>query len=152
MDKENLAYYDTKNKERMNAADAKILEQAKKYADGLATNYDSAGKAKTLVDALEHGAVKTNTDALKTLNGDEQTEDSVKKQIVDAFNDFSTKVSDNDVVDTFKELVDYAATHKGEAASMASDITALQGKVSELESVSFTAIPKERIDEIFAQE
>lgn len=58
--------------------------------------------------------------SIETLNG--TGAGSVKKQIDDAFNEFSTKVSDDDVVNTYKELIDYAAEHKGEAATFAGDI------------------------------
>lgn len=45
-------------------ADAKVLSDAKGYADGLADNYDPAGTAQTKVDALANGQVKANTDTI----------------------------------------------------------------------------------------
>lgn len=66
--------------------------------------------------------ITANKNAIDVLNGD--AEGSVNKKIDDAFNDFATKVSDDGVVNTYKELVDYAAAHKGEAATMAGNIAA----------------------------
>ena len=79
-----LGYYDEKLKAWVSAADAAVLEDAKEYADGLATNYDAAGTAQTKVDALANGAVKDNTDAIAKLNGDASTEGSVAKAVADA--------------------------------------------------------------------
>lgn len=49
-----------------------------------------------------------------------------------AIDDFANKVSDDGVVNTMKELVDYVAEHGPEAAEMAGDITKLQGVVNSL--------------------
>ena len=98
------------------------------------TKTDAASKlteAKEYTDALANGQVKTNTEAIATLNGDNAVAGSVDKKITDAINDFSTKVTDNGTIDTFKELVDYVGTHGGEAAEMASAIDALETKVGE---------------------
>lgn len=75
---------------------------------------------------------KAEQSAIDTLNG--TGEGSVKKAIDDAFNDFSTKVTDDAVVNSYKELIDWAATHGGEAAEMAgaiSDLEALIGTLPE---------------------
>lgn len=81
--------------------------------------YDAKGSAaqalvdaKAYTDELANGAVKTNTDAIATLNG--TGEGSVDAKITAAFNDFSSKVSDDAVVNTYKELIDYAAEHGAE--------------------------------------
>lgn len=83
-------------------------------------------------DTALAGRVTTVEGAISTLNG--EGVGSVKKQIDDAFNDFATKVSDDNVVNTFKELVDYCATHSSEAAEMAGDIQANATAISELET------------------
>lgn len=81
-------------------------------------------------------AVKTkaaaNESAIGILNG--EGEGSVKKQIDAAFNDFATKISDDGVVNTYKELVDYCATHSADAAKMAGDIKTNATAISELET------------------
>lgn len=69
-----------------------------------------------------NAAVKANTDAIAVLNGNSSTEGSVDKKVADALNDFATKLSDDGTVNTYKELIDYAAEH-------GSDFTELVGEV-----------------------
>lgn len=72
----------------------------------------------------------TRVETLETqMNG--TGEDSVDAKIDAKINEFATAISDNETVDTFKELVDYVANHGGEAATLAADITNLQGLVGE---------------------
>ena len=84
----------------------------------------------TEMDAVEAKAAANET-AIGVLNGDGAG--SVKKKIDDAFNDFATKISDDGVVNTYKELVDYCATHSADAAKMAGDISANKTAIAELE-------------------
>ena len=62
-----LTTYDEKIKEHINTKDASILQQSKSYSDSLSDNYDPAGKAATLVEALENGQVATNKNDIATL-------------------------------------------------------------------------------------
>lgn len=62
-------------------------------------------------------------------------EGSVDAKITNKINEFATNVTDDGVVNSYKELIDYVANHGGEAATMAADITALQGLVGD-ESVA----------------
>ncbi|MBP3630835.1 MAG: hypothetical protein J6J23_05040 [Clostridia bacterium] len=64
--------------------DTSTLDEAKTYADGLADNYDAAGTAATKMQELADGQVKTNKEDIEKLNGDEDTEGSVKKAVKDA--------------------------------------------------------------------
>lgn len=66
---------------------------------------------------------------VNTLNGDENVDGSVLKIVNDAINKFATDVTDDGVVNSYKELIDYVAGHGSEAANMAADITALQALV-----------------------
>lgn len=59
------------------------------------------------------------------------SEDSINKKIDAKINEFADKISDNGTVDTFKELVDYVASHGEEAANMAADIVNLQELVGD---------------------
>lgn len=80
-----LSLYDEKIKKLISDADAAALDSAKKYADGLATNYDAAGTAATKagealdsaksyadgkVNELANGAVKNNADAIAAIKDD----------------------------------------------------------------------------------
>lgn len=110
----------------------------------LANTYDAKGAAaQALTDA------KTYADGLVAgLNG--TGAGSVDKKITDAFNDFATKVTDDGVVNSYKELIDWAATHGAEAAEMAGAITALQnilaGIGGEGESATVVAYVQAAID------
>ena len=66
--------------------------------------------------------VSANASAISTLNG--TGAGSVAKAIDDAFDDFSTKVSDDGVVNTYKELIDYAASHSAEFTELVGEVTA----------------------------
>lgn len=102
-----------------------------------------AQTAATYDDTAVKASIKSNADAIATLNGASTVTGSVDKKIADAINDFATKVSDNDTVDTFKELIDYAATHKGEYSTLSGEVQAnktaiatLNGKDTEAGSVA----------------
>ena len=83
------------------------------------------------VTSLANGAVKANTDAITKLNGNSTVEGSVDKKILDALNDFMSKETADDVVNTYKELIDYAATHGAEAIEMATAIDNLEKSLAE---------------------
>lgn len=58
-------------------------------------------------------------------------EGSVDKKIDAKINEFATNISDDGIVNSYKELIDYVVEHGGEAAAMAADITVLKGLVGE---------------------
>lgn len=58
-------------------------------------------------------------------------DDSIDKKIDAKINEFAIKVSDDGVVNTIKELVDYVADHGPKAADMATDILTLQQLVGD---------------------
>lgn len=70
-----------------------------------------------------------NTEALVVLNG--TGEGSVVKIVNDAINDFATKISDDGTVNTFKELVDYAASHSAEIVELVGEVSAVKEKNAE---------------------
>lgn len=74
-----------------------------------------------LADALKAEIdAKAKQADLDTLTG--TGEGSIQKMIDDAFNDFSTKVTDDNVVNSYKELIDWVAAHGSEATEMAAGI------------------------------
>lgn len=73
------------------------------------------------IEAVDAKAEENKT-AIATLNG--SGEGSVDAKITAAFNDFSTKVSDDSVVNTYKELIDYAAEHGAEFTELVGTVTA----------------------------
>ena len=81
-----------------------------------------AQAAATYDDTTIKASIKANTDAITKLNGADTVDGSVDKKIKDAINKFATDVSDNDTVDTFKELIDYAASHQGEYSTLSGEV------------------------------
>ena len=86
-----------------------------------------AQTAATYNDAAVKADIKANADAIDILNG--TGAGSVDKKVADAINKFATDVSDDGVVNSYKELIEWVATHGSEAAEMADAISALQGIV-----------------------
>lgn len=93
LDLTGLKNYDEKSKAHIKQGDDKTLADAKKYADELADNYDAAGTAESKVQELANGAVKSNTEAIAKLNGNETTEGSVKKAVADAKSELNAAIS-----------------------------------------------------------
>ena len=119
--------------EKIKAEDEQILQNAKDYADSLADNYDTAGTAATKVQELADGQVKTNTEAIEKLNGDEATEGSVKKAVKDAKDEIEGEIgtleslatTDKDnIVDAINEVRrSVSAGGTAAAISIATDTT-----------------------------
>lgn len=106
--------------------------QLTKGADGkvawVIPSTDTVDGLQTTVSGLAN-RVTLNENAIATLNGN--GEGSVSKAVNDAIDEFAVDISDNGIVDTFKELVDYVADHAPEAADMAADIAELQRYVGD---------------------
>lgn len=86
-----------------------------------------AQTAATYDDTDVKADIKANADAIDVLNG--TGAGSVDKKVTDAINKFATDVSDDGVVNSYKELIDWVSTHGSEAAEMSAAITALQNIV-----------------------
>lgn len=107
-------YDDTQVKADIAAIEADYLKAADKteLADAIAAE-------KTRAEAAE----QVNADAIAILNGNASVNGSVDKKVADAINVFATQMSDDNTVNTYKELINYAATHGAE-------FTELVGKVA----------------------
>ena len=111
-------------------------EEANKVKDeilGTSGDGDSIGKLREDVDNV--------TEAVETLNGSDTTEGSVDKKIKDAINEFATNVSNDDTINTFKELVDYVAGVDGgdKLATAIAQINANKGAIETLNGSATTA-------------
>lgn len=76
---------------------------------------------------------KAKQSDIDTLTG--TGEGSISKMINDAFNDFSTKVTDDGVVNSYKELIDWVAEHGAEATEMAAGISANTTAIDNLKNL-----------------
>lgn len=83
-----------------------------------------AALAAVIAGKAEAADVTALTGRVDTLTGD--GEGSITKQIDAALNKFATDVTDDGVVNSYKELIDWVAEHGGDAANMAAAITALE--------------------------
>lgn len=122
LDLTQLTAYDTKLKAHIDSKDEAQLNAAKSYADSLAANYDAVGTAKTLVDALTNGQVKTNKDDIAVLKG--TGEGSVSKAVSDAKSALEAKIT---AVDT------KAAGAQTAAEAAQADVDALEAKVGNVD-------------------
>lgn len=122
-------------------ADAQVLADAKTYADTKA--YD---------DAKLQARIKANEDAIGVLNGGVTENGSVAKQVNDAINTFINQVSDNDTVDTFKELIQYANTHKGEYSTLAGSVQANTNAIKGITDDYLKSSDKNELTGLIAQE
>lgn len=105
--------------------DTEVRELIKGNADEIATLKEK--------DTAIESRVKANEDALAILNG--ESDGSVKKTVDDAINKFATDVTDDAVVNSYKELIDWVAEHGSEAAEMAAAIKENETAISELETL-----------------
>ena len=102
-----------------------MAQEIKKYVDltGL-THYDE--KIKGAIDEKVKAAkyddtqvkadIKSNADAIKTLNGNAQTEGSVAKQVADAVAKIIAEAPE--AYDTLKEIATWISTHENDASAM----------------------------------
>ena len=104
---ERLTQYDGLIKALIASADSTTLQSAQDYADGLAPNYDAAGTAQSLVNALANGAVATNTSDITTIKGNIGTMADLAeglynagdtRDLVTALNNINTKMATNGAV------------------------------------------------------
>jgi len=73
-----------------------------------------------------------NASAIEILNG--EGDGSVKQSIDNAFNEFAANVTNDDVVNTYKELIDYAATHGPEFVALVGEVDTIDSHVGEIEA------------------
>lgn len=77
--------------------------------------------------------VSANADAIDTLNGNESTEGSVLKTVKDEINAWANKVSADETINTFKEVIDYISDHGGEFNKLIGQVTDLDGRLDNAE-------------------
>lgn len=96
----------------------------------------------TYDDTAVRGLIKNNKDAIDVLKGGDTIEGSVAKSVKDAINDFSTKISEDGTVNTFKELVDYVAAHGSEYTDAIADIAANKSAIDTLKGTGAGSVSK----------
>ena len=89
--------------------------------------------------ARAEAAEKVNADAIAVLNGNTSVEGSVDKKVADAINEFATQMSDDNTVNTYKELINYAATHGAEFTELVGEVDANTQAIATLNGDATTA-------------
>ena len=108
----------TETVDGLKAAVAGLQSDVKTIQDIVAPSEEGKQPLLTRVETLE-----------EQMNG--KGENSVDKKIDAKINEFATNITDDEVVNSYKELIDYVANHGGEAATLAADITLLQSLVGD---------------------
>ena len=92
-----------------------IVEQLQKDVKKINTNIGEVPAGKTLIELIGEakyddtalvGRVSANETAIAGMNA------TIEAKVAEGINEFATKLVENDVVDTFKELIDYVAKPK----------------------------------------
>ena len=105
-----------------------------------------AQTAATYDDTAVKASIKANTDAITTLNADEKTNGSVKKQVADAV---AKIVADApEAYDTLVEIADWISTHSNDASAMNTAITKLQGILAGIGGEGEKATVKAYVDDM----
>lgn len=137
------------------AAAQKAGDDAKADVDALAGKVGTVPESKTVVqmiadaqadatydDTALKARVTANETAINTLNGSSTVPGSVDKKVADAINDFATKVSDDSTVNTFKELIDYAASHKNEYSTLSGEVQKNTNAINTLNGTGAGSVSK----------
>lgn len=77
--------------------------------------------------------IEANEEAIEVLNG--VGEGSVQKQINDAIDSFANKLTDDGTVNTFKELVEYAAENAGDLGALILRVDNIEAKDKEQDAL-----------------
>lgn len=105
------------------------------------TKTDAESMAQGKVDTLANGAVKANTEAIATLNGNDTVEGSVDKKIKDAINAFAGSADSDNVIENVTELLNYVNDVDGSKtlAEAIAQIADNKGKIETLNGGNTTA-------------
>ena len=116
--------------------DQAVADLAAVVADYLKTSDKEALQA--LITALD-GRVTVNENGIATLNGNSSVEGSVDKKIADAINAFATQMTDDGTVNTYKEALEYIATHGSEYTALLGEVTNNKNAIATLNGDASTA-------------
>ena len=111
---------------------------------------EEAQAAATYDDAAVKADIKKNADAIDVLNGTSAVDGSVAKKVDTAINEYANKVSDDSTINTFKELIDYAAAHQGEYSTLSGDVQKNTTAIATLNGDGAGSVDKKVADAIAA--
>lgn len=109
-----------------------------------------AQAAATYNDAAVKADIKKNADAIDVLNGTSAVDGSVAKKVDTAINEWAAKVSDDSTINTFKELIDYAAAHQDEYSTLSGEVQTNTTAIETLNGDGAGSVNKKVADAIAA--
>lgn len=124
--------YKTTNNEAV-ATNASGIEANKTAIEEIQGDYLTSTDKTQIQDDITKVSEKAtaNASAIEILNG--EGNGSVKQSIDNAFNEFAANVTNDDVINTYKELIDYAATHGPEFTELVGNVDTINTHVGEVE-------------------
>ena len=128
-----LESYKVTNNEAV-STNASGIEANKTAIETIQGDYLTSTDKTQLQDDISKVSEKAtaNASAIEVLNG--EGDGSVKQSIDNAFNEFATNVTNDDVVNTYKELIDYAAKHGPEFTELVGKVDTINTHVGEVET------------------
>lgn len=116
------------------STNASGIETNKNAIEAIQADYLTSTDKTQLQDSIDELSEKVteNTSAIEVLNGDGAG--SVKQSIDNAFNEFAANMSDDGVINTYKELIDYAAQHGPEFTELVGKVDTIGTNVGEIET------------------
>ena len=110
------------------------IEDNKNNIKAIQDDYLTSAHEKQLQDNIKQVSedVDKNTKAIEVLNG--VGEGSVQRSINNALNEFATNVTNDDVVNTYIELINYAAEHGPEFTNLVGVVDGINKHVGEVEN------------------
>lgn len=161
LDLSGLQNYDTKIKAKITTDDAKVLSDSKSYADSLAENYEPSGSVATLAN----GQVKTNTDAIASINDTTtgilaqaksyaDTGDTSVQADVDALETLVGTIPEGYTSTTIagyaKELADAVAANGYDDTALTSRVSANETAIETLNGTGVGSVSKQVADAVAA--
>lgn len=140
--------YKTTNNDAV-ATNASNIERNKTAIKVIQGDYLTSTDRNQLQDNITQVSNKAiaNASAIEILNGNGVG--SVKHSIDNAFNEFAANITNDEIVNTYKELIDYAATHNSEFVTLVGEVDTISKHIGEVESdfVDYQTEVEERFTE-----
>ena len=154
-----LTKYDAKMKAYVGIKDAEVLAASKSYADGLATNYDVAGAAKTVQDNLDAEILRAKAAEEANAAAAKQAQDEVDAlelvvaekaaqadlEALEGYVGEFTHDTAKTVVEYINAKTDGIAT-SGNLEALAGRVTTVEGKVTTIEGDYLKAADKTELE------
>lgn len=140
--------YQTTNNDAV-ATNSSNIERNKTAIEVIQGDYLTSTDRTQIQDNITQVSNKAieNTSAIEILNGNGVG--SVQHSIDNAFNEFAANITNDEVVNTYKELIDYAATHNSEFVTLVGEVDNISKHIGEVESdfVDYQTEVEERFTE-----